>query len=142
MDILFFLTGCLGLAETIDLFCGKDFLIFISDSIDPKKYNLKKVYAVEKWLFAIDTLSLFGMAFHLGGGTGDLVLAAIVIVVLFVQNIGKAAARRRSEKEVARAEDARRKELEEAKSAAFASGQAAAASAQPDPQEKTEEKPE
>ena len=45
MDILFFLTGCLGLAETIDLFCGKDFLIFISDSIDPKKYNLKKVYA-------------------------------------------------------------------------------------------------
>ena len=71
MDILFFLTGCLGLAETIDLFCGKDFLIFISDSIDPKKYNLKKVYAVEKWLFAIDTLSLFGMAFHLGGGTGD-----------------------------------------------------------------------
>ncbi len=25
--------------------------------------------------FAIDTLSLFGMAFHLGGGTGDLVLA-------------------------------------------------------------------
>ncbi|WP_243022524.1 hypothetical protein [Clostridium sp. AF21-20LB] len=27
MDILFFLTGCLGLAETIDLFCGKDFLI-------------------------------------------------------------------------------------------------------------------
>ena len=78
-----FLTGCLGLAETIDLFCGKDFLIFISDSIDPKKYNLKKVYAVEKWLFAIDTLSLFGMAFHLGGGTGDLVLAAVVLVTLF-----------------------------------------------------------
>ena len=63
-----------------------------------------------------------------------------MIVVLFVQNIGKAAARRRSEKEAARAEDAHRKELEEAKSAAFASGQAAAASAQPDPQEKTEEK--
>ena len=67
-------------------------------------------------------------------GWVGLVLAAIV------QNIGKAAARRRSEKEAARAEDARRKELEEAKSAAFASGQAAAASAQPDPQEKTEEK--
>ena len=54
-------------------------------------------------------------------GWVGLVLAAIVIVVLFVQNIGKAAARRRSEKEAARAEDARRKELEEAKSAAFAS---------------------
>lgn len=75
-------------------------------------------------------------------GWVGLVLAAIVIVVLFVQNIGKAAARRRSEKEAARAEDARRKELEEAKSAAFASGQAAAVSAQPDPQEKREEKPE
>ena len=73
-------------------------------------------------------------------GWVGLVLAAIVIVVLFVQNIGKAAARRRSEKEAARAEDARRKELEEAKSAAFASDQAAAASAQSDTQDKTEEK--
>ena len=43
-------------------------------------------------------------------GWVGLVLAAIVIVVLFVQNIGKAAARRRSEKEAARAEDAHRKE--------------------------------
>ena len=76
--------GCLGLAETIDLFCGKDFLIFISDSIDPKKYNLKKVYAVEKWLFAVDTLSLFGIAFHLGGDVGDLVLSAIILATLFV----------------------------------------------------------
>ena len=41
------------------------------------------MYAVEKWLFAIDTLSLFGMAFHLGGCTGDLVLAAVVLVTLF-----------------------------------------------------------
>ena len=66
------------------MFCGKGCLIFISDlDPNPKKYNLKKVYAVEKWLFAIDTLSLFGMAFHLGGGTGDLVLAAVVLVTLF-----------------------------------------------------------
>ncbi len=83
MDILFFLTGCLGLAETIDLFCGKDFLIFISDSIDAKKYNLKNVYAVEKWLFAIDTLALFGMAFHIAGDMGDYILAGIVLVTLF-----------------------------------------------------------
>ena len=41
------------------------------------------MYAVEKWLFAIDTLSLFGMAFHLGGGTGDLGLAAVVLGTLF-----------------------------------------------------------
>ncbi len=84
MDILFFLTGCLGLAETIDLFCGKDFLIFISDSIDPKRYNIKKVYAVEKWLFAIDTIALFGMAFHVLGNMGDLLLAAVILVTLFV----------------------------------------------------------
>ncbi len=83
MDILFFLTGCLGLAETIDLFCGKDFLIFISDTIDSKKYNLKKVYAVEKWLFAIDTISLFGLAFHIGSVTIDYLLIAIIIATLF-----------------------------------------------------------
>ena len=82
MDFLFFLTGCLGLAETVDLFCGKDFLIFIGDSIDPKQYDLRKVYAVEKWLFAIDTLSLFGLGFHVGGYSGDLLLIAIIIITL------------------------------------------------------------
>lgn len=82
MDILFFLTGCLGLAETIDLFCGKDFLIFISDSIDPKNYNLTKIYSVEKWLFALDTLSLFGMAFHVFGNSGDLLFTAVILATL------------------------------------------------------------
>ena len=82
MDILFFMNGCLGLAETVDLFCGKDFLIFIGDSIDPKQYDLRKVYAVEKWLFAIDTLSLFGLGFHVGGYSGDLLLIAIIIITL------------------------------------------------------------
>ena len=42
MDILFFLTGCLGLAETIDLFCGKDFPDFYIGFDRSKKYNLKK----------------------------------------------------------------------------------------------------
>ena len=82
MDFLFFLSGCLGIAETIDLFCGKDFLIFIGDSIDPKEYDLRKVYAVEKWLFAIDTLALFGLSFHIGGFYGDLVLIAVIFVTI------------------------------------------------------------
>ena len=46
------------------------------------------------------------------------------------------------EKDVQRLLDMLYGMIDEAKSAAFASGQAAAASAQPDPQEKTEEKPE
>lgn len=83
MDILFFVTGCLGLAETIDLFCGKDFLIFISDSIDPKKYNLKKVFSVEKWLFAIDTIALFSISFGVGGLAGILTMMAVVFATLF-----------------------------------------------------------
>lgn len=82
MDFLFFLTGCLGLAETIDLFCGKDFLIFIGDSIDPKEYDLRRVYAVEKWLFAIDTLALFGLSFHAGGFYGDLLLIGVILATL------------------------------------------------------------
>ena len=84
MDTLFFVTGCLGLAETIDLFCQKDFLIFISGSIDPADYDLQKVYAVEKWLFAIDTLCLFGISFHVGGYYGDWFLLAVVMFTLIL----------------------------------------------------------
>lgn len=83
MDMIFFLTGCLGLAETIDLFCDKDFLIFISDSIDPKKYDIKKVYAVEKWLFAIDTIAMFAISFGVGGMPGIFCMMAIIFVTLF-----------------------------------------------------------
>lgn len=83
MDIIFFLTGCLGLAETIDLFCDKDFLIFISDSIDPADYDIKKVYSVEKWLFAIDTAASFSISFHLGGIMGDLIMMVIIFATLF-----------------------------------------------------------
>lgn len=82
MDIIFFLTGCLCLAETIDLFCDKDFLIFISDSIDPADYNIKKVYSVEKWLFAIDTLASFSLSFHLGGLYGDVLMIGIIFATL------------------------------------------------------------
>ena len=71
MDILFFLIGCLFLAETIDLFCNRDFLIFVSDTINPADYDIKKVYSVEKWLFAIDTLASYSISFHLGGMTGS-----------------------------------------------------------------------
>ena len=48
MDMLFFFVACLGLAETVDLFMGKDFLIFMGDKMDEKDYDLPKVFAVEK----------------------------------------------------------------------------------------------
>lgn len=83
MDIIFFLTGCLGLAETIDLFCDKDFLIFITDSIDPEDYDIKKVYSVEKWLFAIDTLACYGISFRVGGIYGTLFMMAVIFATLF-----------------------------------------------------------
>lgn len=84
MDIIFFITGCLGLAETIDLFCNKDFLIFLTDSVDPADYDIKKVFAVEKWLFAVDTLALYGISFHIGGYYGDLFLLAVLFVTLIL----------------------------------------------------------
>lgn len=83
MDMIFFLTGCLGLAETIDLFCDKDFLIFITDSIDPADYNIKKVYSVEKWLFAIDTIAMFAISFRVGGMNGILIMMAVIFATLF-----------------------------------------------------------
>lgn len=55
MDMLFFFAGCLGLAETVDLFFGKDFLIFMGNQVEEKDYDLKKLFRVEKWLFAADT---------------------------------------------------------------------------------------
>lgn len=83
MDMIFFVTGCLLLAETIDLFCNKDFLIFISDAIDPKDYNIMKVYAVEKWLFAADTIAMFAISFGVGGMPGIFCMMGIVFVTLF-----------------------------------------------------------
>ena len=82
MDILFFLIGCLFLAETVDLFCSKDFLIFVSDTINPADYDIKKVYSVEKWLFAIDTLTSFSIAFHLGGTSGDFLMLGLIFLTI------------------------------------------------------------
>lgn len=82
MDILFFLIGCLFLAETIDLFCNRDFLIFVSDTINPADYDIKKVYSVEKWLFAIDTLASYSISFHLGGMIGDFVMLAVIFATM------------------------------------------------------------
>lgn len=83
MDIIFFLTGCLGLAETIDLFSNKDFMIFITDSINPADYNIKKVYSVEKWLFAIDTLACYAISFRVGGLYGIIFMMTIIFGTLF-----------------------------------------------------------
>ncbi len=84
MDLIFFITGCLGLAETIDLFNKKDFLIFLSDSVNPDDYDLEKVYGVEKWLFALDTLALFGISFHVGGFYGEIALMVLIFLTLIL----------------------------------------------------------
>ena len=59
MDILFFFTACLCLAETIDLFTEKDFLLFMGSKMDERDYDTQKMFRVEKWLFAADTLGCF-----------------------------------------------------------------------------------
>ena len=59
MDMLFFFAACLGLAETIDLFMGKDFLMFMGSKMDERDYVREKVFRVEKWLFAADTMGCF-----------------------------------------------------------------------------------
>ncbi len=46
MDMLFFFAACLGLAETVDLFMGKDFLIFMGKQMDEKDYDTEKVFKV------------------------------------------------------------------------------------------------
>ena len=57
MDMLFFFAACLGLAETVDLFMGKDFLIFMGKQMDEKDYDTEKVFKVERWLFEIGRAS-------------------------------------------------------------------------------------
>ena len=42
MDMLFFFVACLGLAETVDLFMGKDFLMFMGNKMDEKDYEDRK----------------------------------------------------------------------------------------------------
>ena len=84
MDMLFFLTGCLGLAETVDLFCGKDFLIFLTGNIRAEDYDLKKVFGVEKWLFSLDTLALFGISFHVGGFYVEMALLVLIFITLIL----------------------------------------------------------
>ena len=59
MDMLFFFAACLGLAETVDLFMGKDFLIFMGKQMDEKDYDTEKVFKVERWLFAADAIGCF-----------------------------------------------------------------------------------
>lgn len=53
MDFIFLCMGAVCLAEAVDLFMGKDFLMFTGDT---KKdgFDLKKVYEAEKWIFLAD----------------------------------------------------------------------------------------
>lgn len=59
MDTLFFFAACLGLAETIGLFKGRDFLLFAGKETDDRDYDTGKVFRAERWLFAADTIGCF-----------------------------------------------------------------------------------
>ena len=80
MDMLFFLIACLGLAETVDLFMGKDFLIFMGKNVRDEDYDLPKVYSVEKWLFAADTIACFILS--RGAAFGFQVQIAVIVFLL------------------------------------------------------------
>lgn len=85
MDMLFFFAGCLGLAETVDLFMGKDFLIFMGKQMEEKDYDLKKLYQAEKWLFAADTIGCFIlMKGSLIGFWGQMAVILILFITLFI----------------------------------------------------------
>ena len=61
MDLIFWFMGGLCIAEGIDLFMGKDFMIFVGTNVDKSDYDVDKVYAVEKWLFLADALLSFAI---------------------------------------------------------------------------------
>lgn len=84
MDMLFFFAACLGLAETVDLFMGKDFLIFMGKQVEEKDYDLQKVFKVEKWLFAADTIGCFILTKgSLIGFWGQIAVLVILFATLF-----------------------------------------------------------
>lgn len=62
MDLLFLFMGGLCIAESIDLFSGKDFLIFVGSNVKKSDYDVDKVYAVEKWVFLADAVCSFLIA--------------------------------------------------------------------------------
>lgn len=66
MDLIFWFMGGLCIAEGIDLFAGKDFLIFVGTNVKKSDYDVDKVFAVEKWLFLLDALLSFALASHIG----------------------------------------------------------------------------
>ena len=65
MDLIFWFMGGLCIAEGIDLFMGKDFMIFVGTNVKKTDYDVDKVYAVEKWLFIADALLSFAIASHI-----------------------------------------------------------------------------
>lgn len=62
MDLIFLFMGGLCIAESIDLFSGKDFLIFVGSNVKKSDYDVDKVFAVEKWVFLADAVCSFLIA--------------------------------------------------------------------------------
>jgi hypothetical protein len=83
MDFLFLCLGAVCLAEGIDLFFGKDFLMFIGDA-NKDDYDAEKVFAVEKWLFLIDGICSFVIGLNWFSGTLEWVILGIFAVTLVI----------------------------------------------------------
>lgn len=81
MDIIFLCVGALCLAEGIDLFAGKDFLIFVGFS-KQDEYDLDKVFAVEKWLFLIDAACSFAIGLNYFPPAADYAALAVFALTL------------------------------------------------------------
>lgn len=62
MELIFLFMGGLCIAESVDLFMGKDFLMFAGSSVQKSDYDLDKVFAVEKWVFLADAACCFLIA--------------------------------------------------------------------------------
>ncbi len=62
MDLIFLFMGGLCIAESIDLFMGKDFLIFVGSNVKKSDYDVDKVFAVERWVFLADAVCSFLIA--------------------------------------------------------------------------------
>lgn len=77
------LTGILCLAEGIDLFAGKDFLMFLG-SARKNDYDLKKVYSAEKWVFLVDAVCSAGIGLNRFSNRVEYILLAVFAVTLAV----------------------------------------------------------
>lgn len=81
MDFIFLMLGAVCLAEGIDLFMGRDFIMFLGDT-KKDDYDAEKVFAVEKWLFLIDGICSFVIGLNWFPQAADLAAMGIFAATL------------------------------------------------------------